>query len=333
MSDSRKRLGMVHFGLGTIGLEVARLVSQRPYFFPVAAVDQDPSLIGQDFAQLVDKEAKPDGIKVGDISGLTMKVVDVVAHCTGSSLEAVIPQLLACVSAGLDVVSTCEELSYPWDTSPAQAEQLDAAAKEAGVSILGTGVNPGFAMDYLPIVLTGASRRVDRVRVHRVQDAGQRRLPLQRKVGVGLDREEFQHRVEAGSVRHVGLRESAQAVAAALGWRLTKLDEMIEPIIAEAPTPSGLGEIAPGRVTGVRQVATGIVEDREVVELELEMAVGLDSPRDEILITGDPDIQMIIPGGLHGDVATAAVVVNALRRIVDARPGLVTMADLPPPHP
>jgi 2,4-diaminopentanoate dehydrogenase len=327
-------LGVVHYGLGPIGLEIARLVGQRSGVHSVAAIDIRPELLGRDLAELLNPGDRPSGVVVKRAAdGLQAPGAHVVAHCTSSSLERVLPQLQECIEAGLSVVSTCEELSYPWHRSPELARRLDALARDNGVTVLGTGINPGFAMDYLPVALSGASRRVDHVRVHRVQDAATRRLPLQQKVGAGLDPAAFEERVRAGTVRHVGLSESAQALAAAFGWTLTGLRESIEPILAERRTASGLGDIGPGRVAGVRQVATGVVGDREVLTLILEMAIGLPEPRDEVALTGDPDLRMIIPGGLHGDVATAAMVVNSMPRILRSTPGLIVMADLPPPHP
>jgi 4-hydroxy-tetrahydrodipicolinate reductase len=258
----------------------------------------------------------------------------VVAHSTASSLAAVLPQLLDCVRRGFHVVSTCEELSYPWTAAPELAAQLDKAAKEHGVAVLGTGVNPGFAMDYLPIALSGASVSVTGVRVHRVQDAGMRRVPLQRKVGATLTVEQFQERVAAGTVRHVGLPESAQAVAAAFGWKLGSLQDEIAPLVAGEPTPSALGVIAPGQVTGVHQVVTGHDTDgNEVIRLTLDMAVGLPEPRDEVELRGVPGTRMVIPGGLHGDIATSAVATNCLTRVPDSAAGLRVMADIAPPHP
>ena len=188
-------------------------------------------------------------------------------------------------------------------------------------------------MDYLPIALSGACRRVDHVSVHRVQDAGTRRLPLQQKVGAGLDKATFNERVHAGSVRHVGLPESAQALAAAFGWQAVELKETLEPIIAEKAVASGLGEIAPGFVAGIRQTLTATVGGREVISFTLEMAVGLPDPRDEIQLSGQPDVRMVIPGGLHGDVATAAIVCNAMKHIGEAKAGLRVMAEMPPLHP
>jgi 4-hydroxy-tetrahydrodipicolinate reductase len=332
---SAARIPVVHLGLGPIGLGVAKLVAERPALHSIGAIDLDPSLAGR---ALFEAAGVSNGPATPLISADARGVLDtakgaVVIHCTGSSLRRVLPQLIAAVEAGCSVVSTCEELSYPWTVQSELARQLDDAARANGVAVLGTGVNPGFAMDYLPLVLSGVSRRIDAVTVHRVQDAGVRRLPLQRKVGAGMTVEEFRSKAAAGELGHVGLRESAQALAAALNWPLSRLDETIDPVIAERPTPSGLGEIAVGGVTGLRQTAIGHLDGRVVVSLTLEMAVGLPDMRDDIRISGDPDLRMIVPGGLHGDVATAAIVVNAIPGIVRAAPGLRVMAELPPPHP
>ncbi|MEW6058699.1 MAG: dihydrodipicolinate reductase [Actinomycetota bacterium] len=327
-------LGVVHYGLGWIGIAVARLVAARPGLRSVGAIDVRQELMGAGLGVLAGTVEELDAVLVTDApSALAVPSADVVAHCTDSSLESVLPQLLECVDAGLPVVSTCEELAFPWREAPDLAARLDRAARDRGVSVLGTGVNPGFAMDYLPVVLSGASRCVDRVSVHRVQDAGRRRVSLQRKVGVGLTVDEFDRRVDGGGLGHVGLSQSAEMIAAAFGWVLTEVRETIEPIVAERPTPSGLGDIPPNHVTGVHQVVSGSVGEREVISLALDLAVGLEEPRDEIRLAGDPDIATVVPGGLHGDVATAAVIVNALPLAVEARPGLRVMTEIAPPRP
>jgi 4-hydroxy-tetrahydrodipicolinate reductase len=326
---------VVHFGLGPIGVGVARLVGERPSLRSIGAIDVNPELVGRSLGEAagIDNGAAEPVVSANAAEVLGAARGAVVLHCTGSALERVLPQLIGAVEAGCPVVSTCEELSYPWTAQPDLARRLDEAARANGVAVLGTGVNPGFAMDYLPLVLSGVARRIDAVTVHRVQDAGVRRLPLQRKVGAGMTVEAFRKKAAAGELGHVGLRESAQALAAALGWPLSRLDETIEPVVADRPTPSGLGEIGVGGVTGLRQTAVGHHDGRVVLSLTLEMAVGLPDMRDDIRISGDPDLRMIVPGGLHGDVATAAIVVNSIPGLVRAAPGLRVMAELPPPHP
>lgn len=327
------QLRVIHYGLGPIGAAIAGLVAGRANLQTVGAVDVAADKVGRPLSDLV-PEANAQLTVRSQLSELNAGGGAVVVHSTGSALQRVLPQLLECLNRGHHVVSTCEELSYPWDCAPQLAAQLDETAKRNGVSLLGTGVNPGFAMDYLPVVLSGASATVTGISMHRVQDAGVRRVPLQRKVGATLTVEQFQKRVEAGTVRHVGLPESAQAVAAAFGWKLSRLDDQIEPLLATEPTPSALGIIPAGHVTGVHQVVTGYdVDGAELIRLTLDMAVGLPNPRDEIELRGVPATRMTIPGGLHGDIATAAVVTNCISRLPDSSPGLRVMADIAPPHP
>lgn len=324
-------IGVVHYGLGPIGLAVARLASERPWLRSVAAVDVDPAVKGRPLDELL-------GVGQGGPSVAPsyrpLEDASVALHCTGSSLERTAEQLLELVAAGLSVISTNEELAYPWDAHPAIAAQIDAAARAAGVTVLGTGINPGYAMDYLALVLSAVTQRVDRVVVHRVQDAAVRRLPLQRKVGAGMEPDAFRADAAEGRLGHVGLRESADALAHALGWRLTEFSEAIEPISANGPVAMADGTvIEQGRVLGLHQAATARVGSREVISLTLDMAVGIGPSRDTIHVVGIPDLTLEIPGGLHGDLATAAIVVNAIPRVIAAAPGLKVMADLPPPTP
>ena len=327
---------VAHIGLGAIGREVVGLVLRRPDLRLVAACDISPDLVGTALgsvlgADLADHAA--DVIVVGSLADVPTEEGLVVTHTTSSSLARCLPELLAAVEAGAHVVSSCEELSYPWVQAPDAAARLDAAAEAAGVAVVGTGVNPGFAMDYLPVVLSGATKRVDSVRVHRVQDAGQRREALQAKVGAGISTQEFDGRVAAGTMGHVGLTESAQALAAALGWVAADTTESIGPVVAEVATPSAFGTIEPGRIAGIDQVAVAVVDGVERVRLHLRMAVGIGPSQDDIWITGEPDLHLCVPGGLPGDLATAAALVNTIGSIRHAEPGLRVMSELRPPRP
>jgi hypothetical protein len=330
---------IAHIGLGAIGREVVRLMLQRPDLRLVAACDISPDLVGTSLAAALGEDLANDVTVVEQLedaspgwSGTDL----VVTHTTSSSLARCLPELLAAVAAGAHVVSSCEELSYPWLQAPETAATLDEAARAAGVSVVGTGVNPGFAMDYLPVVLSGAAKRVESVRVHRVQEAGQRRKELQAKVGAGISADEFERRVAGGRIGHVGLTESAQAVSVALGWvggDTLLTTETIEPVLAERAVPSEFGTIEPGRVAGIDQVAVVTVEGVERVRLRLSMAVGIGPSRDDIWLAGDPDLHLAVPGGLHGDLATAATLVNTIGSIRHAEPGLRVMSELRPPRP
>ncbi len=326
-------INILHVGLGPIGVAAAQLSATSLGLRIVGAVDVNPSLVGMDLRQLVgNAEAK--GLTVESRIPLAKRgELNVAIHTTSSSIDRCASQLIELADAGWFVVSSCEELSYPWQCAPETARTIDKAARRAGVVIIGTGINPGYAMDYLPIVLSGTMRRVESVKVLRVQDAGVRRLPLQRKVGAGLTVEEFNERVKQKTVRHVGLLESTQAVAFALGFYRATYSDLIEPIVAQEPTSSGLGVIKPGNVLGVRQVSTAAVAGQNVVQLELQMAIGLKNPRDDISLLGDPPVAISVPGGFHGDTATQAMLINTIVPALQASPGLKVMSEVSPPRP
>ncbi len=323
---------VVCYGLGPIGISIARLAVAHPGVQVVGAIDIDPHKIGRDLGELVGSEPSGVIVRAGAADVLRESRPEIVLHATSSSLAAVAPQLQACIAAGADVVSTCEELSYPWSAQPQLASDLDIAARAADVTLLGAGVNPGYAMDALPIMLTAVCADVRAVRVLRVVDAAQRRGPLQRKIGAGLTPAEFAQRVHEGTVRHVGLPESLHMIAAALGWQLDAGDDTIMPVMAERSIITEHVTVSADQVAGVRQVTRGYVADREVITLELRMYVGAPDPQDTIEIDGTPPLRMTIAGGIHGDIATAAIVVNAIPSVRRAESGLLSMADIPLVH-
>jgi 4-hydroxy-tetrahydrodipicolinate reductase len=227
------------------------------------------------------------------------------------------------------VVSTCEELAYPFRKHPALSAQLDERARRNGVTLHGTGVNPGFVMDKLPLTLTSMCHQVQHVAVTRIVDAGKRRLPLQKKVGAGMSVHEFHEAVAAGRIKHHGLPESAALLAHCLGFQVEDISETIEPVIAKAPLKTEFLAVSRGQVAGVKQVCRARSNGEERVYLELQMYVGAKNPADTAVIKGVPDLTLTVPGGTHGDLATAAAVVNALPLVVAAPPGLRTVAEIP----
>jgi 4-hydroxy-tetrahydrodipicolinate reductase len=309
------------------------MICDSPVLQSTSAVDIDPKLHGLRLAEIVNgADAENSPRVVAQLSDAASPSCAVAVHCTGSSVRSVLPELLELIDAGLNVVSTCEELSFPWRSAPREARALHSRAVKRRVTVLGTGVNPGFAMDYLPIVLSGVLSRVDHVHVLRIQDIAERRLSLQEKVGLGASRASFDERVRNGGLGHVGLRQSADALAAAFNWTFDNFTERIEPVLARSPQQSHLGKLSPGQALGLRQVASAEVAGKEVVLLDLTLAVAARNPRDEVRLSGDTVVHVAFPDGLQGDSATAALVMNSIPRVVRAAPGLVTMADLPPAH-
>ena len=326
----RKKIRVVQFGVGPIGASITRLMRQKASLEIVGAVDKDPAKIGRDLGEIAGASDAPWGIMIDpEISAALEKPVDVVMHTTSSYLGNVMDELLACLSAGCCVVSTCEELAYPFRKHPELSARLDAAAKDEGVALAGVGVNPGFVMDKLVLTLSAACQRVDWARATRIVDASTRRLPLQQKIGAGMDPYEFREQVAAGTIKHHGLPESVAMVADGLGFALDEISETIEPIIAEDTVRTDYLEVAAGQVAGVHQIARGMAAGQERIFMELQMYVGAKQPADTVELRGEPNLTLTIPGGTHGDLATAAIAVNAIPSILAAPAGLHSVRDLP----
>lgn len=316
----------VQYGVGPIGSRIVRAAAGRGFEF-VGAVDIDPGKVDRDLGDVagLDREL---GVTVTDDAAKALAgEPDIVFHSTVSALEAAKPQLAEILRAGLDVISTTEELAYPWRKHPAIAEELDAIAGEAGGSCLGAGVNPGFVMDALPVFLSTPLENVDSLHVKRVQDAAERRAPLQEKIGAGLPTEGFQTEIAEGA-GHVGSQESVAMIAAAIGWDLTDVTETVEAVVADRRVETEHVTVEPGQVAGIRQMATGWSDGRERITLDLSMYVGAREPRDTVSFEGRPDMDVTVEGGFHGDVATTAVIRNVAWRVIEAPPGLLTMIDI-----
>lgn len=319
----------VEYGCGPIGCSVVRFACQRPDIEIVGAVDINEKLVGCDLGEVAGLDKLGVSISDNAVAVLSQTKPDLVFLTTSSSLKRIYPQLEQCAKAGANVVSTCEELSYPYRKDPAVSAEIDEIAKANNVSVLATGVNPGFLMDSWPLFMTGVCQQVKQIRAKRVQDASPRRGPFQKKIGAGCTREEFNERVASGTLRHVGLAESIAMLASGLGWELDDITESIEPIIAKAQVETDFVTVAPGQAAGVRQVGRGIKAGKDLVVLEFEASVGAPESYDAVYITGIPDMEVVIKGGTHGDIATAAMVVNSVHRVMEAPPGLITMKDLP----
>jgi 4-hydroxy-tetrahydrodipicolinate reductase len=305
-------------GLGAIGREVVKAVRARPSLELVGAFD--PAFVGRDVGEVA--ELGPLGVKVASTPAAALAGADVALVLTLSGVAEMVPIVEAAGAAGVDVVSTCEDLAYADLGSPELAQQIDARARATGITVVGTGVNPGLVMDRLPLALAAACVRVDRVRVTRVVDAAKRRGPLRAKVGAGLTVEEFNAGVAAKQLGHRGLPESCALVGLGLGITFDEIRSTIGPV-----TEPRAG-IEAGRVAGLRQSAVGLRGGDELVRLDLEMSVGAPDPRDRLVIEGDPPLDVLIAGGTHGDRATVGTVLNAIPAVIEAAPGLITVLDL-----
>lgn len=308
---------MALVGLGQIAREIFACAQAQGHQV-VGGVDIDPTKTGRDLGEVLGFPAL--GLRVAPAVESLEAGTEVALVTTGSQLDKAADQISACIRAGLNVVSTCEELVYPWRTQADIAGFLDDEARSHGVTVVGTGINPGFVMDLLVLALSAPCWQVRAVRVSRVLDAGTRRTSFQEKVGVGLTQPEFVNRVAQQRLGHVGLAQSAWMVADRLTLGGERLDESVEPVLGQD-----------GIVAGMRQTVS-LCADREVVRLNMEMSIGAPDPADMVQLDADPQIELVIPGGIPGDAGTAGVVLNGAARVIQAPAGLLTIDQLPIPH-
>jgi hypothetical protein len=324
---------VLQVGMGVMGFKVTKFLLERKNFKIIGAVDKDPAKISKSLNSFLnDSQIKETGIK---ISGSVEEAIkgskpDIAILTTISSVNAIVPQIEEIVRFKIPIVSTCEELSYPWGDYREAAERIDKAAKANNVAVLATGVNPGFMMDAFPIFLTSACQKVNKIKISRIQNARFRRVPFQKKIGTGLTLEKFEEKKKEGTIRHVGLSESMNMISAALNWKLDKTVDIISPVISTDEIVLENFKIKIGEVAGVQQIGIGYIGDEEKIVLLFRAAIDEKEPVDKIEISGIPDIVSSIPGGVNGDIATCAISLNAIKQVMGAAPGLKTMIDIPP---
>jgi len=319
---------VVQYGCGPIGCSIVKLASTKSNLEIVGAIDLVN--VGRNLGEVAET-GKPLGVLISNEPDVVLNQTkpDIVLHTTGSSLKAIYDQLEGIITKGINVISTSEELSYPFKEQPDLARSIDELARKHGVTVLGTGVNPGFLMDAWPLFMTGVCQEIRHIKAVRIQDASRRRIPFQKKIGAGTSPEAFAKLVDSGTLRHVGIAESIGMIAAGVGWELDKITETIEPVIADKEVRSDFVTVKPGQAAGVKQVGHGYHDGKELVTLEFQAYLGAEDPHDAVYIKGTPDMEVVIKGGVHGDIATAAMAVNAIPRVVESPPGFMTMKDLP----
>jgi len=330
MSAGTRNLRVLHVGLGQIGMRLARATAARGGLLSVAAVDPNPAFRGAILSALCgagDGEARvfarlPDALGAVD-------PCDVAFHAVGSELAVIEDQLRELLEAKLNVVTTAEELIHPGDRAPEIAARLDATAKRHGVTLFAAGINPGFLMDRLPSYVTSVCTHVESVDVRRLVDLGARRPALRRKMGVGEALAAVQPRVESHGIGHVGLLDSLRYIAAELAWPLAEVSHSLVPVVAEERVEKAGEVVAAGAVLGMDETVVGTAEDGRKIRLHLTMRLDTSEPFDEIRIAGEPPIVLRFDGGVAGDQATVATVMNAARYVVAAPPGLVAHLPLP----
>ncbi len=329
-----RKIKVILYGVGVVGSMIARAMIEKEGLDIVGAIDTDKDKVGKDLGDILRLKRKLGVYVSEDINhALSKETADLAIHATSSYLEIIYPQITSIVQHNLNVLSTCEELSYPNILQPILARKLDTLAKKHKVSVLGTGINPGFLMDTLIITLTAPCQKIDEIKATRIIDAASRRLPFQKKIGAGLTPAEFQKRIETKQITgHIGLEQSIAMIASALAWKLDKIvAEPVDPITARESVCSQDLKVEAGNVAGLRQKANGIIEGRPVILLDFKAYIGAKKECDTISIRGVPNITQTIRPCVHGDLGTVAIIINSIPKVINAPPGLFSMKDLSVP--
>jgi len=323
-------IDVIQIGLGPLGIQTAKYIQDKAEVQTVAAVDINANLKGKslkDFNSELSHEVLIQDSVINAIEELKEKP-NVAIITTVSNLEKLIPQIEEVAKLQIPVISTCEELSYPWVLQPELSKRIDSICKKYNIACLGTGVNPGFLMDYLPSVLSSVCKNIEHVTIERIQDATTRRVPFQKKIGAGLDIKAFKEKQKEGTLRHVGLQESVHLVANSLGIRLDEFTEQLEPVISSNDIVTKDLKIKAGDARGVEQIANGYQNGTCKVKMHFKAAIGEERSYDRITIKGTPSFSSEIDGGINGDIATCAITINSIKSLLRAPAGLHTMADI-----
>lgn len=331
------KVRVILWGLGAMGGGMGRLILEKQGMEIVGAIDTHPAKVGKRLSEVLGVAGCDIAVSGGPEHVIVPGKADIVLVATGSFTREVYPQLELVAKAKMNCITIAEEMAYPKAQEPDLANALDSLYTAAGVSLLGTGINPGFVLDSLIIALTGVCTHVDSIKAVRINDLSPFGPTVMRTQGVGTTPEAFQAGIESGSiVGHVGFPESMALMANALGFTLTRIDQVKEPIISATHRETPHVKVEPGMVAGCKHIAYGYVGERLVITLEHPQQIRPEvenvATGDYIYITGTPNINMAIKPEIPGGIGTIAMAVNMIPAVVNATPGLKSMSDLPIPR-
>lgn len=330
-----REIRCILWGVGSMGAGIGRdLVQNKRGVAVVGAIDTDPAKIGKDLGDVLQTGSKLGVLVSGDPDAALAQEADVVFLSTASFTQDVFPSLKKIIVSGKNVITTAEEMAEPAISNQDLAKEIDELALKHGVTVLGTGVNPGFVLDTLIITLSGVCQKIERIKAARINDLSPFGPTVMKTQGVGASVAEFAKGVEDGSiVGHIGFRESLSLIAKAVGWQLDTIEESREAIVSTVARETPHAKVAPGNVAGCRHIARGFMGGKEVITLEHPQQIHphLEDVKtgDYITIEGTPTISWSDESEIPGGIGTMAVAVNVLPHVINAGPGLKTMLDLP----
>lgn len=330
---------VMQWGFGAMGSGMVRLMLERKGIELVGVIDLREEYQGKDVGDILGLGRKLGVLVSNDpVKVLEEKKPDITLVATGSFVDDVYDQVKLVMEHGSNCITTAEEMAYPWYSNPKQAKELDEIAKKNNVSLLGTGVNPGFVLDLLVLTLSGVCGHVDKVKAARINDLSPFGPTVMKTQGVGSTVEEFEEGLKKGTiVGHIGFQQSIAMVADALGWKLDEIVEERIPIVSKTHRETPYITVEPGMVAGCRQLGYGMMNGKAVIEMEHPQQIHPEIENvdtgDYITIEGDVPINMANKPEIQGGKGTINVMVNMIPHVLKGRPGLLTMVDLPVPMP
>lgn len=335
-----ENIKIVIWGFGAMGKGMADMLLTKKGVEITGVCDLHPDLIGNSIFNVLEEKQNDhkEVIVSNDIDSLLDKEnCDLVLLCTDSYTRKAFPKMKRILEAGINCISTAEEMAYPQAQEPELAKELNTIAKENGVTVLGTGINPGFIMDLLVIALSGTMIDVEHIEANRVNSLSPFGPAVMEEQGVGITVDEFNHGVETDTLAgHVGFAESVYMIADALGKKIDGFEQQMKPIVTTLDRKSKYGEALKGNVAGVNMTGQGLVNGEVFIDMkhpqQIEPEMEGTNTGDYINIKGTPNIHMAITPEIDGGIGTIAMCVNMIPHVLNSRPGLKTMIDLPVPR-
>lgn len=334
-----ERIKVIIWGFGAMGRGMAQMLLMKKGVEIVGICDLNPSLVGRNFLEILEVASDHPKIYVSNQIDLLLQnhKADVVLLCTDSFVKGAFEKIKKIVTYKINVISTAEEMAYPMASEPELSQSIDHLAKAFGVTVLGTGINPGFIMDLLVVALTGTMVDVKYIEAKRVNSLSPFGPTVMHEQGVGISLNEYHHRVAEGQLAgHVGFHESVRMIADALGVKLDEFTQQMAPIVTHVDRKSLYGEAKEGHLAGINMTGQGLVNGDVFINMihpqQIEPEMEGTQTGDYITLKGTPNINMSISPEINGGIGTVAMCVNMIPHVINAKPGLKTMIDLPVPR-
>ncbi len=335
----KENVKVIVWGLGSMGKGIAEMLLDKKGVDVVGAVVRGDK-IGKSMYDFLDIErGDRKDLLTGSFEDVIKEgVADIVVLATDSFTKDNFDKIKYCLERKINVVSTAEEMAYPKAQEPELTKELDKIAKENGVTVLGTGINPGLIMDLLVLTLTGACVDVESIKAERINNLSPFGPSVMKGQGVGITVDEFNTRVAEDNLDgHVGFPESITMIADGLGWKLSDDIKLTRaPIISSVYRKAPNAEVKEGDVAGCNMKGYGYVDGEMKIEMlhpqQVEPQLEGGTTGDYITIKGTPNVNMSITPEVPGGIGTIAMTVNMIPNIINSRPGLKTMIDLPIPR-